>query len=66
MSDGIDVTLDHEQRIRGHYGIVGRTTRVVTASNTSTTEEGKILKDSPLIAKIYHPERSRQNEVKTI
>jgi hypothetical protein len=60
----IDITIDHDDKIRDHFGIVGRATQMLPATSQSPDprEVGKNLGDVELVAKVYWPEASRVGE----
>ena len=51
----VDVVIDQTDKIRGHYGIVGRATQMLTASSQSKDprDVGKSLGDVELVVKVY-------------
>jgi len=60
----VDVTFDPDNKLRGHYGIVGRGTRAFIAKSESTDPRpGKTTLDKvELVLKTYWPEASRSRE----
>jgi Fungal protein kinase len=64
LSPSVDVTFDPDNRLRGHYGIVGRGTRVFLARSESPDPRNseKTLAKVGLVLKTYWPETSRTPE----
>jgi Fungal protein kinase len=60
----VDVTFDPDIKLRGHYGIVGRGTRVFLAKSKSTDprNDKETLDGVDLVLKTYWPETSRTPE----
>lgn len=62
---GVDVTVKLNQCFREHFGMAERATRVFGATSTSKDPKN-VLSNKGLVAKIYYPETSRDNEVAVI
>jgi hypothetical protein len=74
------IDIDQTKKIRGHFGIVGRATQMLTVTSQSTIlirqgeardlndmePEYRNLKDTELVLKVYWPEASRINEADII
>src|SRR5580658_2535094 len=60
----VDVVINQTNKIRDHFGIVGRATQMLHATSQSADPRDveKNLKDTELVAKIYWPEESRIGE----
>jgi len=64
LSPSVDVTFDPDNKLRGHYGIVGRGTQAFLAQSESTDPRDgtKTLVKVDLVLKTYWPETSRTPE----
>ena len=64
------IDINQTQKIRGHFGIVGRATQMLSATSQSTIlgrrGESRDLKNTELVLKAYWPEESRVNEAEII
>ena len=67
------IDINQTKKIRGHFGIVGRATQMLSASSQSTilgrqgeSKKPRDLKDMELVLKVYWPEESRINEADII
>lgn len=60
----VKVEIHHTDKIRGHFGIVGRATHLLPAKSDSTDprDVSESLKGKELVAKVYWPEASRVGE----
>jgi hypothetical protein len=61
----VDITVDHAEKIRGHFGIVGRATQMLPAA-ISQSEDPQGVSEYPEgiehVVKVYWPEESRVAE----
>jgi hypothetical protein len=57
----VDVVVNHADKIRNHFGIVGRATQILPAISHSKDPQdvSKSLGDMELVVKVYWPEASR-------
>jgi hypothetical protein len=64
----VDLVIDHKNKIRDHFGIVGRATQMLHATSQSKDprDVNKSLGDMELVVKVYWPEVSRIGEVEII
>jgi hypothetical protein len=64
------ILINQTEKIRGHLGIVGRATQMLSATSQSTISrrqgETRDLKGMELVLKVYWPEESRINEADII
>jgi hypothetical protein len=64
------IEIDQTKKIRGHFGIVGRATQMLSVTSQSTVPrpqgESRSLKDMELVLKVYWPEESRIKEEEII
>jgi hypothetical protein len=67
------IEMSQTKKIRGHFGIVGRATQILSATSQSTiferqgeSKEPRDLKGMELVLKVYWPEESRINEADII
>jgi Fungal protein kinase len=60
----VDVEINHTDKIRGHFGIVGRATQMLHAISHSKDprDVSTSLGDMELVVKVYWPEASRVRE----
>ena len=60
----IDIDISHADKIRDHFGIVGRATQMLPATSQSKDlrDVGRNLADMDLVVKVYWPEASRARE----
>ena len=60
----VEVDIDHSDKIRGHYGIVGRATQVLLASSESKDprDADNSLKSMDVVVKVYWSEASQAGE----
>jgi hypothetical protein len=64
----VEILVDEENKLRGHFGLKGRATHVLHANSHSIDphDVNKSLNDRDLVAKVYWPEVSRITEVEII
>jgi hypothetical protein len=64
LPPSVDVTFDPDNKLRGHYGIVGRGTKAFLAKSKSTDprNDKETLDGVDLVLKTYWPETSRTLE----
>ena len=64
----LDVVINHTDKIRDHFGIVGRATQMLHATSHSKDprDASKSLEDVELVVKIYWPEASQIGEGKIL
>jgi hypothetical protein len=67
-SPSIDVAVDLNDKLRGHFGLLGRGTHVLGARSNSADPRDvrKNLKGMDLVVKVYWPETSRATEDEVI
>ena len=60
----VDVDINHNDKIRGYFGIVGRATQVLLATSKSKYpgDANKSLEGTELVVRVYWPEESRVSE----
>ena len=63
-SPSVDVDINHNDKIRGYFGIVGRATQVLLATSKSKYpgDANKSLEGTELVVKVYWPKESRVSE----
>jgi hypothetical protein len=64
----VEIEINHTDKIRDHFGIVGRATQILPADSQSKDprDADKSLKDMELVVKINWPEASRAGEAEAI
>lgn len=68
LKSDVSVKLDPDQRLREHFGLLGRASQVLVATSESPDPRDPkfSLKGKELVAKVYHPEITRENEAEMI